>query len=38
MACRSWTWTRFSTAGEAELVGGAVDVAALDAAAGQPHA
>ena len=37
MACRSWTLTRFSTALMADLVGRAVDDAALDAAAGQPE-
>ena len=36
VACRSWTWTRFSDGGEAEFVGRAIDRAALDAAAGQP--
>ena len=36
MACRSWTWTGFLDGAVAELVGGAVDVAAFHAAAGEP--
>ena len=37
VACRSWTWTFLLHGLEAAFVRGSVDVAALDAAAGQPH-
>ena len=37
VACRSWTWTRSSTAAKPKLVGVAEVQAGLDAAAGQPH-
>ena len=37
VACRSRTWTTSSTALVAELVGGAVGHAPLDAAAGHPE-
>ena len=37
MAWRSWTWTLFEAAVNAEFVRGAVDVTAASAAAGQPH-
>ncbi len=37
MACRSWTWTGFSTTWKPEIVGRAVSDARLDAAAGHPH-